>query len=95
VDPGCDPYKNMDLIVKDGNLKGCDCITDSARKIKCQDDILNAILYSNALKQTDPALCADISSASLKSDCIDLVKGNAAFYDQIINLAASTTNLKK
>jgi len=95
VEPVCDPYKNMDLIVKDGNLNGCDCITDSAIKIKCQKDILNAILYSNALKQTDPSLCSEISDVSLSSDCVDLVKGNAAFQQKILNLVASTTNLQK
>ena len=87
----CAPYSDIGSVVKAGDVKGCDCLTDMSQKKQCQTNISDATFYVNALKQVNPSLCYSISILEMKNTCLKLVQGKLDYYNKSKILTASST----
>jgi hypothetical protein len=86
----CNPYLDISTIVKTGDLKSCDCLTDVAQKSLCQNNISNATSYTSAIEQADLSQCNKIGDPGMKAACINITQGRIDFTNK--NLNASSTN---
>jgi len=72
---GCDPYQDINITTRTGDIKGCNCLVDSKQKKQCQDNILAAGTYTGALKESNLSACAGISNLEMKDSCLKIVQG--------------------
>ena len=73
----CDPYSNLDTIVKTGDVKSCVCLTGTKQKSQCQSSIENATAYTKAITQSSAVACDKITAPEMKTACVNIVKSRS------------------
>ena len=88
----CNPYLNIETIVKTGDKESCDCLNNKAQQSLCKININNTTSYTSAIQQTDLSQCNNISDFGMKATCIKITQGKIDFMKG--NLTASSSKIK-
>jgi hypothetical protein len=89
----CDPYADISVTMKNGDVTKCDCFEDVEKRNICQGNISDGFLYTKAIKESNLLMCEKITTVDMKNACQDIVKGRLDFAQQ--NKVLTATSSKK
>lgn len=86
----CNPYLNIEAIIKTGDLKSCDCLDNKLQIKQCQETITGAGSFTAAAQSSDLSSCENIIDIGMKAACIRITQGKIDFANKNSNLSTTS-----